>query len=460
MPGNVLIVDDVATNRIILRVKLSAAFYQVTQVRSGREALAHLRRHQPDLVFIASQLPDMAGLELCRRITARTPNRRIPILITARQVDSRLRVAALRAGAVDVMALPLDDVLLQARLRGLMRGHVTAEERYLSDDAARTLCFADATHPYAQAARVTMIAPSLQKADALRNRLPGRRRAHVSCHTGATFWRSVAAGPAPDVCAVVIEARAPAKGLRLLAGLRALPDTRHTAILAVLEGHEPQCGADALDLGAGDVIHEDADTDEMTLRLDGLILQKQLADRLRLSVKDGLRAALTDPLTGLYNRRYAMPQLAHMADMALNSGRGFAVMVADLDHFKAINDRHGHAAGDAVLREVAQRLRENLRAEDLVARIGGEEFLIVMPDTNRQHAEVTARRLCHAIGARPFTAPATVAAFPVTMSVGVAMGPCAGATTPIETLLTQADAALYGAKACGRNQVTLSQTAA
>ncbi len=460
MPGNVLIVDDVATNRIILRVKLAAAYYKVTQVRNGHQALEHLKTHQPDLVFVASHLPDMTGLDLCRTIKGRTPGRRMPILLTSRQVNSALRIAALRAGAVEVMSLPLDDGLLQARLRGLMRNHETAEEQYLRDETTSALCFADAAQSYAPPARIALIGPSLDRAEAFRNRLPRRRRAHVACHTGASFWKTVSGNLAPDICVVIIEARAPTKGLRLLAGLRALPGTRHAAILAVLEGPAPQSGADALDLGASDLVGEDAEPDEITLRLDNLFAQKLMADRLRLSVKNGLRAALIDPLTGLYNRRYAMPHLAHMSEVAVGSGRQLAIMVADLDHFKTINDRFGHAAGDAVLRDVAQRLCDNLRTVDLVARIGGEEFLVAMPDTDRRHAQATARHLCQVISARAFTAPGAKTAFPVTMSVGVAMSADAGNATPIDELLDQADRALYGAKSCGRNQVTLSLTAA
>ncbi|MFU8883513.1 MAG: GGDEF domain-containing protein, partial [Rhodobacterales bacterium] len=186
----------------------------------------------------------------------------------------------------------------------------------------------------------------------------------------------------------------------------------------------------------------------------------------------GLRAAVTDPLTGLYNRRYALPHLTRMTEQASRSGRRFAVMLADLDHFKAINDRFGHAAGDAVLVEVAHRLRSNLRAVDLVARIGGEEFLIALPDTDRTEARVAARRLCRIIAQDPFILPGKGQSTSMTVSIGVTMGhsgqppervidpDCDIAADPVQQLLLQADKALYGAKACGRNQVTLSKPAA
>ena len=211
------------------------------------------------------------------------------------------------------------------------------------------------------------------------------------------------------------------------------------------------------------------DERELALRIATLIRRKRMADDLRSTLRDGMRAAVTDPLTGLYNRRYALPHLARLADHAAQSGRRFAVMLADLDHFKGINDRFGHAAGDAVLVEVARRLRANLRAVDLIARIGGEEFLIALPDTNRTEARVAARRLCRIIGQDPFDLPGHTAPVPLTVSIGVAMGhrPVQlqdAVDDPlrdtVQRLLDRADQALYGAKTCGRNQVTISNTAA
>jgi len=133
--------------------------------------------------------------------------------------------------------------------------------------------------------------------------------------------------------------------------------------------------------------------------------------------------------------------------------------VGDLDHFKRINDRFGHAAGDAVLRTVAQRLRGCLRAQDKVARIGGEEFLIALPDTDRSGAIDAAERIRSAIARGPVTVPGRSAAISVTMSLGVALArPAAGAAPDqILRLMERADRALYGSKERGRNTVTLGR---
>ncbi len=225
-------------------------------------------------------------------------------------------------------------------------------------------------------------------------------------------------------------------------------------------------GAYALDLGADDLMTDGFEKNEMALRIKALMRRKRIADQLRATVRTGLKAAVSDPLTGLHNRRYAMPHLDRVAQHSAATGRSFAVMVADLDHFKQINDVYGHASGDAVLVEAARRLRENLRGVDMLARIGGEEFLIVMPATPFSEARVAASRLCRKIGGEGFKVPGSNDAVHVTISIGVTMGGSGksrGSPSEIPTahaLLDAADKALYEAKMHGRNQVNLARPAA
>jgi two-component system, cell cycle response regulator len=488
MPGRILIVDDVPTNRILLRVRLAACFYEVTQAATGAEALEMLMRHPPDLVLLSARMGDCDSLTLCRRITGLTGTDQAgaphaaaphpgnlaggahpPVLMLTAQADQQLRLAALAAGAEDVLAFPLDDLLLQARLRSLMRVGDAVQETHLREGTGRSLGFADAAQPYLPPPRICILSDLASHDLPWRSDLEGRGLGHITRHDSRSFLREMVPGDTPDLCLLVMERPLVSPGLRLLSELRAHPETRHTAALVVLPEPDNHTAADALDLGAGDVIAGHCDAAEMALRIATLIRRKRMADDLRSTLRDGLRAAVTDPLTGLYNRRYALPHLARLADHAAQSGRRFAVMLADLDHFKGINDRFGHAAGDAVLVEVAQRMRANLRAVDLIARIGGEEFLIALPDTNRTEARVAARRLCRIIAQDPFALPGHDSPVPVTVSIGVALGqrPPRLETTmddpirdTVQRLLQQADRALYGAKACGRNQVTISNTAA
>ena len=495
MPGRILIVDDIPTNRILLRVRLSAAFYDVAQAASASEALEMLDRQNPDLVLLSAGLPDCDCLDLCRKIKNRHTltsmgnrldgdevmggiapfansglihDRTSPaVLILATQNTAALRLAALGAGAEDVLLHPLDEVMLQARLRSLMRVGEAAQETHMRDTTSRALGFAEAQAPFPALARICVLTGDTTAVQPWLAGLDRFRIGQITLHDSHSFLREVAQGAMPDLCVIAVEtANQPAAALRIVSGLRAHPETRHAAIMVLLDNPDSQMAADALDLGAGDVVIGNVCAAELGLRMDRQIRRKRRADQLRSTLRDGLRAAVTDPLTGLYNRRYALPHLARLAEHAAQSGRRFAVMLADLDHFKSVNDRFGHAAGDAVLIEVAQRLRGNLRAVDMVARIGGEEFLIALPDTSRAEARIAARRLCRIIAQDGFVLPGQQDPVGITLSIGVAMGLEAGdcddqpPSDRVQGLLHEADQALYQAKACGRNQVTIRKPAA
>jgi diguanylate cyclase (GGDEF)-like protein len=156
-------------------------------------------------------------------------------------------------------------------------------------------------------------------------------------------------------------------------------------------------------------------------------------------------AARTDPLTGLANRRHFSQELEHELERCRRDGRPLTVIVCDLDHFKDVNDSYGHMAGDRVLRLVADVLAEHSRAIDLPARFGGEEFAIILPDTDLDAGEVAAERLRREIEHR-----SALAGPPVTLSLGVACTQQVGLAQ--DALYRAADRALYAAKDTGRNR--------
>ncbi|MDO8881931.1 GGDEF domain-containing protein, partial [Pseudotabrizicola sp.] len=219
------------------------------------------------------------------------------------------------------------------------------------------------------------------------------------------------------------------------------------------------------DLGADAILNTDQTIPEIALRLRAVLRSKRRADLRREQVQDGLRLALIDPLTGLFNRRYATARLTMMAERAVNDGRALAVMVADIDRFKSVNDRYGHAVGDDVLIEVSHRLGANLRADDLLARIGGEEFLVALPFTTLDEAQAVARRLCNEVERRPVLLPGGEA-LSVTVSIGLTLSdavPLGGVRADpdlVDALIDRADQALLASKRAGRNQVTLARNAA
>jgi diguanylate cyclase (GGDEF)-like protein len=189
------------------------------------------------------------------------------------------------------------------------------------------------------------------------------------------------------------------------------------------------------------------------LVLRDVTVRERMRQELERAYAEVERLAQTDPLTGLANRRHFMGVLAQEVERSERYGRPLSLVALDLDHFKAVNDAHGHAAGDDVLREAARALRAVCRDVDLAARMGGEEFSLLLPETDAAGARIVAERVRERIAGKAHRAPAGQT-FRVTASLGVArLRPGASG----EALLQAADEALYRAKAAGRNQVVLAR---
>jgi two-component system cell cycle response regulator len=186
-------------------------------------------------------------------------------------------------------------------------------------------------------------------------------------------------------------------------------------------------------------------------RLRTQLRRKAYHDGLRASVVKTYEMAVTDSLTGLHNRLYLETHLATLFKRAVERRRPLSVLMTDIDRFKLINDTHGHDGGDEVLREFAKRLRRNVRGSDLASRYGGEEFFIVMPDTDTSIAAVVAERIRREVASTPFPVNKNAISVPVTISVGIASVLPTGDS--VSALLKRADDALYDAKAAGRNRV-------
>ena len=460
MSGKILIVDAVATNRIVLKVKLSAAHFEVHQASSGASAMTMARGLQPDLIIIGAALTDMNYAELIGAVRARPDLAIVPVVALLPEDTGSARVAALAAGADDVIAQPIDERIMLARLRSLLRQHHALQDMRLNAGPDCATGFGEAQSSLLRGGRITVLSLHMTEAMALRTRLRSVCHHQIAAVKPGAAGAKLSSDRVADVFVLLLPEGYDRAGLDMMAELRASPEARHGRIVCLVAEGARALAASLLDMGASDVIVGDAGLDELALRLTRQIQHKQAIDHLRTRLHDGLRAAMIDPLTGLYNRRFAMPFLRELAVGTDQASPGFAVMVADLDHFKQINDRLGHAAGDRVLCHVADILSSSVREADLVARIGGEEFLIAMPGADGAEARRTADLLCHRIGAAGIKLRGHGTPANVTVSIGVTMGEPGGGGEDVsgyvETLLDQADRALYRAKARGRNTVKIS----
>lgn len=467
MYGRILIVDDVATNRIIYKVKMGDAFYQPLLAVDGKSCLSVAQTEHPDLILLDLNLPDISGIEVIKLLRADPLTSMIPVVVLTACKDIELQLAALSAGADDVMTKPVPDQVLLSRVRNLLRAH--GENGLVSSTwgmpAHVVLGLDEAPATFERSGTVAIVTPHKEQSLLLKHEMQGlmrdklvlmsRDEAMAIAPSETSETRGV-----PDVFLISADIDGTEGGLRLMSELKCRPATRHAVVCIITSGENIALPAVAYDLGADDVVSTQTSARELVLRIRILLRRKRKDDLMRATVEDGLRLAVIDPLTGIYNRRYALPRLVGIATQASQAETEFAVMVVDLDRFKSVNDRFGHAAGDAVLVEVARRLSENLRMSDLLARIGGEEFLVALPDTSFADAELVAARLCAVIGDTNVALPSGET-LKITASIGVALGTGAQHhSEDVNVLIERADQALMHSKHAGRNQVTFHLSAA
>lgn len=461
MAGDILIIDSVATNRIVLKVKLLAAQYRVRPCASLAEAEQEIAAALPDLIILDASTAVSDALAFCKRLKTQGATHVIPIIATGGFATPLDRVNVLKAGADDVLSKPFDDHILQARIRSLLRARDARQELRMREGTRTALGFGEANPGFDAPSQVVVSSLGFNGGGALHALPSMMENVQVTSAEMPDLLSQQSRKLGTDLFVLDFRSGLPEDTVlyRLLSELRSQSETRHAGILALLPNDARHAAAMGLDLGASDIVCSDVDVAEIRHRCMVLLQAKHEADALRRTVETGLRAAITDPLTGLFNRRYALPHLARLSEESRVSDRQFAIMVLDLDHFKSINDTLGHKAGDNILKQVAHRLQDNLRAVDLLARIGGEEFLVAIPNSDVVHARTAAERLCKLIGETPFFVGADQQEIHITMSVGVSLNGGGNAETVVEDLselVNDADVALYAAKTGGRNKVSLS----
>jgi two-component system cell cycle response regulator len=453
MTARVLVVDDVEVNVKLLEAKLSSEYFDVISAFNGPAALKLAEAEQPDIILLDVMMPRMDGFEVCRRLKADPRTTDIPVVMVTALSDVADRLRGLEAGADDFLTKPVNDIALFARVRSLVRVKRMMEEWRLREEICGRFSSRAATAAEdASPARILLVEE---------NGFAGTRMSETLAPIAQTITRAHSCAEAlaqlADDTELIIASLSMPDGdsLRLVSQWRANENFRQLPILLIAEDGELPRLAKGLDLGANDYLIRPVDRNELLARSRTQIRRKRLQDRLRENYHRSLSLALTDELTGLYNRRYVLAHLEELIQRANEGGSGTAVLMFDIDHFKQVNDTHGHAAGDDVLRELATRTLNGVRSFDLVARLGGEEFLIVMPETNLGIAAAVAERLRRSVADRPFTIKVGGQSVPITISIGVSVARSEGDSP--EALLKRADDALYAAKNGGRNQVVTQQ---
>ncbi len=451
MTARVLIVDDVPANLKLLDAKLTAEYFDVFKASSGPEALESAKERQPDIILLDVMMPGMDGFEVCRRLKAMPETEHIPVVMVTALDQPRDRVQGLEAGADDFLTKPLNDLALFARVRSLVRLKMVTDELRMREATGQRIGALSANGDsflMSEPGRILVIDDRPTSLRRITETLANEHNVMVA-ETQEEFMR-LAANDDFDLLIVSLTLQE-YDGLRLCSQLRSLEATRQTPVLAIVEEGDTARLVRALDMGVNDYLVRPIERNELVARARSQLRHKRYQDYLRDKFQQGLELAITDGLTGLYNRRYMEGHLATLVDDAANTGKSVALLIFDIDYFKAVNDTYGHAAGDMVLKEFAERISGNVRSVDLACRLGGEEFVVVMPDTDLAYAMTIAERLRQCVAAKPFVLDETGRTLDVTVSIGI--GVTHGPHDTVAKLLERADQGLYRAKRDGRNRV-------
>jgi two-component system cell cycle response regulator len=452
MTARILVVDDVPANVRLMEARLSAEYFDVITALSGQEALATCERAQCDIVLLDVMMPDMDGFEVCRRLKSNPATHHLPVIMVTALDQASDRIKGLEAGADDFLTKPVSDVALIARVRSLVRLKMMTDELRMRAVTSKEIGIEnparEAIADTGKGGRVLVVDDRKASYERLQAMLANEHEVEVEPDPAEALFRVADGGHDLVVVSLGLENF---DGLRLCSQVRSLERTRTTPILAVAEAEDSARLMRGLEIGINDYLVRPIDRNELLARVRTQVRKKRYTERLRDNVQMSIEAAITDALTGLHNRRYMESHLATLVEQAHARGKPLTVLVLDIDFFKAVNDTHGHDAGDDVLREFAVRLKKSIRGIDLACRLGGEEFVVVMPDTDMAVATMVAERLRRRIAADPFPISRGERKVEVTISIGLAA--LTGADDSAASVLKRADQALYRAKRDGRNRV-------
>jgi two-component system, cell cycle response regulator len=452
MTARILVVDDVAANVKLLEARLSAEYFDVMTALNGQEALAICERSECDIVLLDVMMPNMDGFDVCRRLKLNPTTHHIPVIMVTALDQPSDRVKGLEAGADDFLTKPVSDIALIGRVRSLVRLKMMTDELRMRALTSKEIGIEnparEAIADTGRAGRVLLVDDRKSSYERLAAMLADEQKIDVEPEPSEALFR--AAEGNYDVLIVSLGLKN-FDGLRLCSQVRSLERTRNLPLLAIAEPEDNSRLVRGLEIGVNDYLIRPIDKNEMLARVRTQVRRRRYTERLRDNVQMSIEMAITDALTGLHNRRYMESHLSTLVEQAASRGKPLTVLVLDIDYFKSVNDTHGHDAGDEVLREFSQRLKKSIRGIDLACRYGGEEFVVVMPETDMAVATMVAERLRRRIASEPFPISQGANAVEVTISIGLAARH--SASDNAANILKRADQALYRAKRDGRNRV-------
>ncbi len=417
-----LIVEDSKSYQKILENIFNNLGLNTRCVECGNDALEWTENERYDLICLDLNLPDMDGFELCRQLRKNKAYSLTPIVLLTADEESTLQKQGFDAGVTEIFRKTAFEELQNGmknfvdRLRRVIRG------------------------------RVLYVEDSPTTAQLTQHILKSEQLEIVHFNNAEAALESLMQNDY-DLIITDILLAGELSGLGLIRSVRSLDDDKNRLPILALSGEEDAARKiEILRQGANDYISKPIINEEFIARIGNLLSNKHLFDQVKEQEEELHKLAMTDQLTGLYNRHYLQETAVKYISNAYRSSRPLSLLLVDLDHFKAINDNHGHFMGDCVLAEVGHLLTHSCRKGDLAVRFGGEEFIIILNDSNMEAAMQKAEFF------RIEIEKLQPEGLSVSASIGVATLPL-GKKIEFEELFKNADNAVYAAKENGRNRV-------
>lgn len=447
MTANILVVDDLERNVKLLEAKLKSEYYNVFSAQSGPEALESLKNNKIDVVLLDVMMPGMDGFETCKNIKSNPETKYIPVLMVTALSDPDNRIKGLEAGADEFLTKPLNDSALFARVKSLTRMKSVIDELKLRNDTNKRLGESSVEfREDVSDSKIAIINDDSGQAENI-ERILSKLTKDIKITPTFSELQNIK-GYSPDLIILSshLEKEDP---LRVSAVARSDENFKKSSLMLSIEEENIHIVIKAMELGINDYFIYPVDEAELSARIRTQLRRKKYMDDLRSALEDSVNLSLKDGLTGLFNRRYFDAHIRQLVKKSEEENKPLRLLMCDIDHFKQVNDAHGHQAGDAILKNFSEILKNNFRITDLIARYGGEEFCILLYDVNSADAMNLAERTRKSVESTRFPIPGAKT-IDKTVSIGIAEYQ-KGET--VESFIERADKALYEVKNGGRNMV-------
>ncbi len=468
--ATILIVDDEPILRQMVREQLERHGLQIAEAGNGREALELAHRVSPDLILLDIVMPDLSGLEVCRTLKEEEMTRAIPVVLLTSRDGLEDRIRGLDAGANDYLTKPVQPGELLARVRSHLRTRELCEDlERQQKDLAKLLDLSKAVASTLRPSEIfhLIVERTAQLVNALRCSLviigEEQKGFVVASHDNSRITRlPISLERYPEIReavrrrqAVVVEdvSQDP-----LMADVREvmMPLEFRSLLVVPINLRARVVGTLVLRVArsTSSFTARELQLCQLIGELAAIALQNaHLFESLELANLNLEQLTLIDDLTQVYNRRFLFRKLEEEVERAKWYGQPVCCIMLDVDDFKEVNDRYGHAQGDVILRELAGVIQDVIRRGDVLARYGGEEFVLVLPQTEGDGARTEAERIRRKIRGHPF--PGIEPLLPLTVSMGIASYP-SGSITEASDLLKLADRAMYASKRAGKDGIACS----